>query len=333
MPVASRRDPRLAAGIVALAAIAVLIGGAFAGMAVEGAADFAAAISAFDAYYARVAVFTLWQALLSTRAFGRTGDHRRPRPVAASGFPGPRAGAAAVRAAAGAAGDRGRARAARALWPCRIFCRLSFVLSGRGLAGHLRLVGHFGRARILQPAAGDAPVAGSAGQRAGRPVAAGEPARHGRGRVVPADRMADIALGPAGRCRSGLHAVRDFLHRRADAGRRAGGDHAGGRDLPVAALRLRPGAGAGADAWANLADRRGGADPVAARRRSRHAIPTLASRRAASSRSPGSRRWAMRRRSWWRRPSWPARSRPSWCRAFPRTCCGLPPRRRCSAPA
>ena len=36
--------------MVALAAIAVLIGGAFAGMAVEGAADFAAAISAFDAY-------------------------------------------------------------------------------------------------------------------------------------------------------------------------------------------------------------------------------------------------------------------------------------------
>jgi thiamine transport system permease protein len=66
MPAASRRDPRITAGIVALAAIAVLIGGAFAGMAVEGAADFAAAISAFDAYYARVAVFTLWQALLST---------------------------------------------------------------------------------------------------------------------------------------------------------------------------------------------------------------------------------------------------------------------------
>ena len=54
------------AGIAALAAIAVLIGGAFVGLAAEGAADFARALSAFDAYYVRVAAFTLWQAALST---------------------------------------------------------------------------------------------------------------------------------------------------------------------------------------------------------------------------------------------------------------------------
>ena len=60
------RDPRVRAGVAALASIAVLIGGAFVGLAVEGAADFMRALSAFDAYYVRVAAFTLWQAALST---------------------------------------------------------------------------------------------------------------------------------------------------------------------------------------------------------------------------------------------------------------------------
>jgi thiamine transport system permease protein len=59
-------DSRVSAGIIALAAIALLIGGAFAGLVFEGARDLSGAASAFDPYLFRVARFTLWQALLST---------------------------------------------------------------------------------------------------------------------------------------------------------------------------------------------------------------------------------------------------------------------------
>ena len=59
-------DPRVTAGIIALAAIALLIGGAFAGLILEGARDLSGAVSAFDPYLLRVARFTLWQAALST---------------------------------------------------------------------------------------------------------------------------------------------------------------------------------------------------------------------------------------------------------------------------
>jgi thiamine transport system permease protein len=59
-------NPRIAAGVVALAAIAVLIGGAFAGLVVEGVQDTSGALAAFDPYLFRVVRFTLWQALLST---------------------------------------------------------------------------------------------------------------------------------------------------------------------------------------------------------------------------------------------------------------------------
>jgi thiamine transport system permease protein len=58
--------PRLLAGLAALAAIAVLIGGAFAGLLIEGAADLPAAAAALDGYFVRAALFTLWQAALST---------------------------------------------------------------------------------------------------------------------------------------------------------------------------------------------------------------------------------------------------------------------------
>ncbi|TRC92393.1 thiamine/thiamine pyrophosphate ABC transporter, permease protein [Mesorhizobium sp. WSM4303] len=61
-----RSDPRITAGIVALAAIALLIGGAFAGLILEGAHDLRGAASAFDLYLLRVTRFTLWQAVLST---------------------------------------------------------------------------------------------------------------------------------------------------------------------------------------------------------------------------------------------------------------------------
>lgn len=57
---------RVTAGVAALAAIAVLIGGALVGLMLEGARDFGGAIAAFDSYLFRVARFTLWQAALST---------------------------------------------------------------------------------------------------------------------------------------------------------------------------------------------------------------------------------------------------------------------------
>jgi len=58
-------DRRILAGIAALAAIALLIGGAFAGLAAEATRDWTRAFASFDAYMLRVARFTLWQALLS----------------------------------------------------------------------------------------------------------------------------------------------------------------------------------------------------------------------------------------------------------------------------
>jgi thiamine transport system permease protein len=66
MPASRSNDPRVTAGVVALAAITLLIGGALAGLALEGASDPAGAVSAFDGYLFRVVRFTLWQAALST---------------------------------------------------------------------------------------------------------------------------------------------------------------------------------------------------------------------------------------------------------------------------
>lgn len=59
-------DPRVTAGIIALGAIALLIGGAIAGLLFEGARDLSGAWAAFDSYLFRVVRFTLWQAVLST---------------------------------------------------------------------------------------------------------------------------------------------------------------------------------------------------------------------------------------------------------------------------
>ena len=59
-------DRRILAGVVALAAIALLIGGAFAGLLVEGLRNLSGAAAAFDAYLGRIVWFTLWQAALST---------------------------------------------------------------------------------------------------------------------------------------------------------------------------------------------------------------------------------------------------------------------------
>jgi thiamine transport system permease protein len=53
-------------GLLALAFVAFLIGGAFAGLLSEAARDWSGAAAAFDPYLLRVARFTLWQAALST---------------------------------------------------------------------------------------------------------------------------------------------------------------------------------------------------------------------------------------------------------------------------
>ncbi len=57
---------RRLAGALALASIGVLIGGAFLGLAVEGARDWTGAASAVDSHVLRILRFTLWQAALST---------------------------------------------------------------------------------------------------------------------------------------------------------------------------------------------------------------------------------------------------------------------------
>jgi thiamine transport system permease protein len=60
------RDGRVAAGVVTLAAVGVLIGGAFLGLILEALRSGAGAVGAFDSYLLRAAAFTLWQAALST---------------------------------------------------------------------------------------------------------------------------------------------------------------------------------------------------------------------------------------------------------------------------
>ncbi|TWG97961.1 thiamine transport system permease protein [Mesorhizobium sp. J18] len=57
---------RIAGGIFALAATALLVLGALGGLLMEAAGNWNGATAAFDAYLLRVAQFTLWQALLST---------------------------------------------------------------------------------------------------------------------------------------------------------------------------------------------------------------------------------------------------------------------------
>jgi thiamine transport system permease protein len=58
--------PSILWGIAALGFLALLAGGAFAGLLIEGARDLGRAVGGFDSYLFRVARFTLWQALLST---------------------------------------------------------------------------------------------------------------------------------------------------------------------------------------------------------------------------------------------------------------------------
>ncbi|MDR7034038.1 thiamine/thiamine pyrophosphate ABC transporter permease [Mesorhizobium sp. BE184] len=65
-PVKAAPDTRITAGVLTLGLIAILVGGAFAGLIVEGAGNLAGAAAAFDGYLFRIARFTLWQAALST---------------------------------------------------------------------------------------------------------------------------------------------------------------------------------------------------------------------------------------------------------------------------
>ena len=53
-------------GILALAFVALVIGGAFGGLVTEAARDWAGALEAFDSGMVRIVRFTLWQAVLST---------------------------------------------------------------------------------------------------------------------------------------------------------------------------------------------------------------------------------------------------------------------------
>jgi thiamine transport system permease protein len=59
-------DGRVAAGGVALAAVALVAGGALAGLVFQAGGDWSGAAAAFDGYLLRVARFTLFQAVLST---------------------------------------------------------------------------------------------------------------------------------------------------------------------------------------------------------------------------------------------------------------------------
>ncbi|MGE0283650.1 MAG: thiamine/thiamine pyrophosphate ABC transporter permease [Rhizobiaceae bacterium] len=56
----------LTPALLALASLAILVGGAFIGLGVEAVRDVEGAFASFDAYLLRMARFTLWQALLST---------------------------------------------------------------------------------------------------------------------------------------------------------------------------------------------------------------------------------------------------------------------------
>lgn len=66
MPAAAEDHRRVAGGIAALGAIALLAGGAVAGLFEESGKDISTIVGAFDVYHLRIAIFTLWQALLST---------------------------------------------------------------------------------------------------------------------------------------------------------------------------------------------------------------------------------------------------------------------------
>ena len=150
--------PRVGAGLAALAAIVVLIGGAFAGMVSEAARDWSGAASAFDGYMLRVARFTLWQAGLSTLLSVVPALFVARAAGAPPTFSGPLDDPAPVRRAAGPAVARRGTGHPRALTDAPAISRSRGAIPWRAMAGHLRSVGHPGRPRLFQHAAGHAPV-------------------------------------------------------------------------------------------------------------------------------------------------------------------------------
>ena len=191
-------DPRITAGIIALAAIALLIGGAFAGLLFEGAHDFSGAWAAFDPYLLRVVRFTLWQAVLSkllsvgSALFVARALSRHPRFLGRAFILQLFAVPLALPAIVAALGIL-------TLWPRRLFRWR--VHHGRRwkLAGHLWPIRHSRRACLLQPALGDKALSRGAANDTSRPMAAGEPARHG---ARPAFRLIEWPTFGVRRCRA-----------------------------------------------------------------------------------------------------------------------------------
>ena len=301
-------------GAAALALVAVLTLGTVAALALRaepgrglGPAEWAALR------------FTLWQALLSA-ALSCLAGGAGGAGAGAAAVPGARGAGGAARGAVPAAGDRRGVRHRRDLGAGRARQPRA---GGGGPAGARRLrAGRRGAgARVLQRGAGGAAAAAGLAGDPGRDLPAGGAARVRPARRVPADRAADARSVLPGRLRAGVPALHDQLRGGADPRRRAAGDDGRARDLPGAALRLRPRAGGLAGADPVRALRRGGAGRAAAvgRRRlrgrgqrrgralgRRPAGHAGAGRRGAASRwrcFSGCRSGRWRRRGWrrWRR--------------------------------
>ena len=225
------------------------------GLVVEGARDVSGALAAFDSYLFRVVRFTLWQAALSTvlsvvpAIFVARALSRHPQLSRAAPDP------AAVRPAAGAAGDRRGARHPGAARPRRLLRRLLSAAVGQTA----------GRASTACPASWSRMSSSTCRWRRG--------CFWRRSTRVPADqwRLAS-QLGMGARSsfrliewpalRASLPGVAGLVFMLCitsftivlTLGGGPARDHAGGGDLPGAALRLRSGAGGGADAAADRAD-------------------------------------------------------------------------------
>ena len=127
--------------------------------------------------------------------------------------------------------DLGPRRAASAAGSRRWACRRLDIYGLRGV-----VLG----ACLLQPGAGGAAAAAGLARDPGRAVPPRAPSSASARATLPPHRGADAARGAARRLRAGLPALHDELRGGADPRRRAARDDARARDLPGAALRLRP---------------------------------------------------------------------------------------------
>ena len=237
------------AGWLAVTLVATLAGGAFLALGWLALAGGEAFDVGSPRYVAGVTGFTLWQAGLST-ALSIAGAVPLARALARRpSFPGraaivallglPLVIPALVVALAGHRGVGTRRRPER-----------RDGVGGRRAAGGLRPAGHPDRARLLQHAARRAAAARPSRRRAARAVAPRLAAWPAAVRPMAHDRVARASPSHRRRRAARLRAVPDILRGRAHPGRGAALDHAGGGDLPVAALRIlaRPRRGAGAGA-------------------------------------------------------------------------------------